>query len=225
MSAFPQTTRTTDNNIAALQKFGGTRARGKALCAVKSDCAPELTEAVKYLGWLPEPGIPNDPFHNAQLERLVRTIKEGTRAAHLKAGFPRALWPRSIEYFCVARSFTSPVPVHPNDTPTTIAFKEGKTCYEAANGGSAFDGHRIPLGALVYYKPPNHKDLPAFQSRTFPGIFCGWRLDSVFKFRGVRLVLDYESLRTDAKGCGRPVQVHATELAVPDTFIFPMRKP
>ena len=178
VSAFPQTTRTTDNNIAALQKFGGTRAHGKALCAVKSDCAPELTEAVKYLGWLPEPGIPNDPFHNAQLERLVRTIKEGTRAAHLKAGFPHALWPRSIEYFCVARSFTSPVPVHPNDTPTRIAFKEGKTCYEAANGGNAFDGHRIPLGALVYYKPPNHKDLPALQSRTFPGIFCGWRLDS-----------------------------------------------
>ena len=26
--------------------------------------------------------------------------------------------------------------------------------------GKAFDGRRIPLGALVYYKPPNHKDPP-----------------------------------------------------------------
>ena len=50
VAAFSQTTRTSGNNIAALQKFGGRRVRGKALCAVKSDCAPELTEAVKYLG-------------------------------------------------------------------------------------------------------------------------------------------------------------------------------
>ena len=85
IGAFPQTNRTTENNVAALQKFGGTRAHGKALCTVKSDCAPEVTEAVKQLGWLPEPGIPNDPYHNAQLERLIRTI-EGTRAVHLKAG-------------------------------------------------------------------------------------------------------------------------------------------
>ena len=224
IGAFPQTNRTTENNVAALQKFGGTRAHGKALCSVKSDCASEVTEAVKQLGWLPEPGIPNDPFHNAQLERLIRTIKEGTRATHLKAGFPHSLWPHSIEYFCVAKSITTPVPVHPNDAPRVIAYKEGKTCFEAANGGQPFEGHHVPLGALVYYKPPNHKELPAFSARTFPGIFCGWRLDSGYKFRGVHLVLDYEALRTDQKGCGRPIQVHSTELAVPDTFVFPLYK-
>ena len=38
-------------------------------------------------------------------------------------------------------------------------------------------------------------------------------------------MLDYddcESLRSDAKGCGRPVQVRAAELVVPKTFVFPM---
>ena len=45
--AFPQTNRTTDNNIAALQKFGGTRAHGKALCCVKSDAAGELVRGCK----------------------------------------------------------------------------------------------------------------------------------------------------------------------------------
>ena len=222
--AFPQTHNPTQNNVAALQKFGGTRAHGKALCTVKSNCAPEVTEAVKQLGWLPEPGTPNDPYHNAQLERLIRTIKEGTRADHLKAGFPHSLWPRSIEYFCTARSFTQPVPVHPNDPPRITAYKEGKACYEAANGGQPFNGHRVPPGALVYYKPPNHKDLPAFNARTFPGIFCGWRLDSGFKFRGVHLALDYEVLRTDQQGCGRPIQVHSTELAVADTFVFQLHE-
>ena len=60
IQAFAQTTRSTDQNIAALQKLEGTRAHGKALCTVKTDCAGELMEAVKYLGWLPDPGIPND---------------------------------------------------------------------------------------------------------------------------------------------------------------------
>ena len=34
-------------------------------------------------------------------------------------------------------------------------------------------------------------------------------------------MLDYEALRTDQKGCGRPIQVYSTQLAVPDTFLFP----
>ena len=220
--AIPQSSRAIDNNISALRKFGGTRAHGKALCNVKSDAAPELVSAIKHLDWLPDPGVPNDPFHNANLERAVRSIKEGTRAIHLKAGFPHDLWPRSIEYFCVAHAITTPAPVHPNETPESKAFKEGKTCYEVANG--TFEGYQVPLGALVYYKPPNHKDLPAFSPRTFPGIFCGWRMDAGYKFRGVHMVLDYESLRKDAKGCGRPIQVYASELIVPETFVFPLHE-
>ena len=82
----------------------------------------------------------------------------------------------------------------------------------------------VPLGALVYYKPPNQKDLPACSARTFPGIFCGWRLDLGYKFRAVHLVLDCEALRTDQKGCGRPSQVRSAELAVPDTFVFPLHQ-
>ena len=222
--AFPQTSRNTEQNVAILQKFGGNRAHGKALCNVKSDAASELVDAVKALNWLPDPGVPNDPYHNSQLERAVRTIKEGTRSIHLKAGFPHDLWPRSIEYFCTARSFTTAAPVHPNETDESKEWKANKTCYEVANKGEPFEGHRIPLGALVYYKPPQHRDLPAFDPRTYPGIFCGWRMDSGYKFRGVHLVLDYEALRKDVKGCGRPIQVYASELVVPDTFVFPLHE-
>ena len=114
--AFAQSSRSTHNNVACLRKFGGTRAHGRALCSVKSDSALELTEAVKQLGWLPEPGLPNDPYHNAKLESNIRRIKEGTRAIHLAAGYPHELWPRSIEYFCVAKSFTTLAPIHPNES-------------------------------------------------------------------------------------------------------------
>ena len=165
--AYPQTRRTTQSNIACLRHFGGTRAHGKALCQVKSDCANELTDAVKELGWLPSPGVPNDPFHNAKLERAIRSIKEGTRSVHLRAGFPHALWPRSIEYYCTAKAFSTEAPVHPNETEESAAFKKGKTCYEAAHKGEPFEGLRIPLGALVYYKPARHKDLPPEHSQGF----------------------------------------------------------
>ncbi|CAE7259976.1 unnamed protein product [Symbiodinium sp. CCMP2592] len=210
------------SNVACLRHFGGTRAHGKALCQVTSDCAPELTDAVKELGWLPSPGIPNDAFHNAKLERAIRSIKEGTRSVHLRAGFPHALWPRSVEFFCTAKAFTTEAPVHPNETEESEAFKKGKTCYAVANKGDAFEGLKVPLGALVYYKPAKHKDLPPFDPRTLPGIFCGWRIDHGFRFRGIHLVLDYESLRTNQKGCGRPIQVHEKELVVPDSFVFPL---
>lgn len=56
----------------------------------------------------------------------------------------------------------------------------------------------------------------------FPGVFAGWRLDSGYKRKKVHLVLDYENLRTKAKGFGRPVQVHADELVIPDSFVFPL---
>ena len=74
--AFAQSSRSTPNNVACLRKFGGTRAHCRALCSVKSDSALDLTEAVKQLGWLPEPGLPNDPFHNAKLGYTIGRIKE-----------------------------------------------------------------------------------------------------------------------------------------------------
>ena len=132
IGAYSMTSRDTDSNILCLQKFAGTRASPRSSCLVKTDCAQELTKAVEHLGWLSEPGIENDPYHNAKLESLIRRVKEGTRAIHLKSGLPHAFWPRSIEYFVVAHAITHPCPVHPNETPESKALKEGKTCYEVA---------------------------------------------------------------------------------------------
>ena len=80
----------------------------------------------------------------------------------------------------------------------------------------------MPLGALIYHKPPKHVDKLAFEARTVPGLFVGWRLDSGYKRKKIHLVLDYESVRLNAKGCGRLIQVHASEIVVPDSFVFPL---
>ena len=90
------------------------------------------------------------------------------------------------------------------------------------NNGEPFEGLRVPLGALVYYKPSQHVSKPPFEPRTVPGIFSGWRIDSGYKHRKIQLVLDYESLRANKKGCGRPIQVHSSEIYVPENPIFPL---
>ena len=100
--------------------------------------------------------------------------------------------------------------MHPNETPEAKKLKEGKTCFEIASG-EPFTGYKIPYGALVWYQPPKHRELPAFDPRTYPGIFCGWRINNGYNFRGVHLVLDYEAVRTNKKGCEKPIQVYASE--------------
>ena len=221
--AYPQTKRDTDANVHSLQKFGGTKAHGKALCVVTSDTAVELTDAVKYLGWLPDPSVPNDEVHNAKLERGIRSIKEGVRAILLKSGLQHEFWPRAIEYFCTAHSFSNQAVIHPNDSEEVKTKKSTETCYEAASG-EVFSGLKLPFGCLVYYKPPKHRELAAFEPRTLPGIFVGWRVDAGYVHKGIHLVLDYESLRTNAKGCGRPIQVYQSELVDPNdgNWIFPL---
>ena len=137
-------------------------------CATSKLTAPQnWSKRLNYLGWLPDPGIPNDDYHNAKLERIIRSTKEGVRSIHLKAGFSHDLWPRSVEYFCVAHSFSTLAPIHPNERDEVKTEKSMLTCYEAANGGSPFTGLRIPLGAWVYYKPPKHRELPAFSRELF----------------------------------------------------------
>ena len=50
----------------------------------------------------------------------------------------------------------------------------------------------------------------------------GWRMDGGFKHRKINLALDYESVRCKSKGFGRPIQVHETELVVPEHHMFPL---
>ena len=76
----------------------------------------------------------------------------------------------------------------------------------------------------MYYKPPKHRELPAFEPRTLPGIFVGWRIDAGYAHKGVHYILDYESLRTNSKGCGRPIQVYQSELvdSTKENWVFPL---
>ena len=71
---YPQTRRTIENNINALQKFVGPEISSSKVI-LKSDAAQELIGAAERLSWLPEPSVANQWPHNAVLERDVRTVK------------------------------------------------------------------------------------------------------------------------------------------------------
>ena len=180
--------------------------------------------AVEYLGWLPDPSVPNDQIHNPVTERKIRSIKEAARAVQLKSGLPHQFWPRSVEYVCTALAVSTNAAIHPNDSDDVKNLKATQNAYEAASGGDAFTGLKLPFGCLVFYKPPKHRELPDFEPRTYPGIFVGWRIDAGYKFRGIHLVLDFESLRKNTQGCGKPIQVYETELVEPSNghWVFPL---
>ena len=72
---------------------------------------------------------------------------------------PHEFWPRSIDYLTRSVSFSHKAPVHPCDMEETKAFKDFKTCFEAANTGELFEGCR-PSGASCI---TNHQDIGHFQ--------------------------------------------------------------
>jgi hypothetical protein len=72
---------------------------------------------------------------NQSTQRHPKTL----RAIHLAAGFPHELWPRSVEDFCIAKSFTSLASIHQNETDESKRNKQGWNSYEAANNGEPFD--------------------------------------------------------------------------------------
>ena len=66
----------------------------------KTDNAPEFSSACTTLGFIHEPTLARRFPHNSVVERLLRTLEEITRAAHLGAGFQMILdlWQHSVQY-------------------------------------------------------------------------------------------------------------------------------
>lgn len=84
--------------------------------------------------------------------------------------------------------------------------------------------HKVPLGALVYYKAVAHSAKPAFELRTLPGVFVGWRVDAGFKYRKIFLKIDYETLKFRSKGFKKSFQMRNSELIIPGNLIFPLHQ-
>ena len=219
---YPQPNRSEDSNYRSLKHFAGVKLNGNTNTVFKSDTAGELTSAASRLCWNADPSLANTWPHNAACERDIRSAKEACRCSHLQAGFDRKMWPLSLQYTSMARSFFESAPIHDYEEGTPIAEgKKDKTKWEVGTG-HPFTGVKYPLGALVFYR---EKGDGIAEPTTKPGIFVGWKLEPGLRYRDVVRILDYEDVRTQKHLHWVPKEKYQKEVYFPpiENIEFPLQ--
>ena len=186
LAAYPCARRTSDVVVKSILSFLGPSFHEHPTIMCKTDNAPEFSSACTTLGFIHEPTLARRFPHNSVVERLLRTLEEITRAAHLGAGFQMILdlWQHSVQYASTVINAYHP-----------IKDKDGNSHnrHELASG-KVFEGRQLILGQLVYVRkdPLNrHK----FEANAVPSLFVGWRYDSGPKsHKGIYLVIDMQQL-------------------------------
>jgi hypothetical protein len=166
LSAYPVADKSADEAFTSLSYFAGHQ----PIKSFYSDNSPELLRATRDLGWPHTTSTPGRPDCNGVAERAVRTAVEGARTLLLHAGLPECWWPMAMRHFSVARN---------------VEKVDGDSAWLRRFGGRPFNGHRIPFGALVEFKPsPTRDALSKFAPRAVPGIFLGYVLQPGCQWKG-----------------------------------------
>ena len=92
-------TNSADNTRKAMRIFLGPQLHPDH---IYSDNGQEITKAIRDLEYehLHDTSTPNRPATNGQIERVVRTIKEGITSLMLQSGFTHQWWPNAMRCFC-----------------------------------------------------------------------------------------------------------------------------
>lgn len=146
-----------------------------------SDNAGEILKACDELGWISEPTAENRPVHNPFAERNIQTVTMGARCALAQSGLPvERFWADAEAHFTTALFFFTPSKCNPEETKSEALI------------GLSYEGHAVPFGALVFYKP-DPKKLPHTHSPlSKPGLFLGWQIGVGQRWNKIYKVLDYE---------------------------------
>ena len=133
--AYPSRTKSAEQNYSDLKHFVGVAGKQLPEILVKSDDAKEITNAVKQLGWLTEPALPNRFPHNSHHERWVGTLKSLIRASMLQSGFPEKVASWSIPFATISLSIEQPCPMHPHGKGAVVnildayTYNANRTCW------------------------------------------------------------------------------------------------
>ena len=167
---FPLKSKTADEVESSFRKFCGRRRPG--IVIVGSDRAPEILAAIRALGFNSEPSAPRQAIHNPFAESFIRTLTGMTASVLLQAGLSHEYWPLAHKYLEWSYSITA------------IANKEStKTCFEKVHG-YAFEGFKVPFGALVWIKS---EDQMSFEPKGEGALFLGAEITDGMKFKGLYL--------------------------------------
>ena len=179
--AFPKGGKSTLETIKGFQQFWGShKSRPKQLYC---DNAPELIEAAKFLSWMIDHSLVEDPQSNGIVERTVGDFKQRTRSALEQAGLFANQWPIAIVYMAMAFNI--------------MIDDEGSSAW-MKKFGEHFPGIQLPLGALIDFKPQNSKKGHTFEGAAIPGIFLGWEMGPGFRWTKRYVVADlkdFDALR------------------------------
>jgi hypothetical protein len=139
-----------------LQDFRGPKAY---FDYVYTDNSPELSKALRDLGFPHGKSTPGIHQTNSHIERRNQTILGGTQTILEFVGFPACFGPLAARHFCFALN-------------TEIV--EGDSAWNRRHQKGHFNGPRIQFGCLVEYVPPlttkkwkykgkwNPRGIPAF---------------------------------------------------------------
>ena len=200
--AFPCGSKSSETINKHLLSFLGPSYNHVPSIMMKSDRASEFSASCAQLGFQQESTLENRWPHNSQLEREIRTIEEVTRALHLQAGFHmfQDLWPLTVSH-----------------AAWMITCYHGKPGSEESRfklaSGEDWNARDLMLGQLVYVRDFNRAK---FDANAKPAIFAGYRLETGSKYKGVYLVLDYQSLKDQTAGYQIPTSVPCEEVYVPE---------
>ena len=112
--------------------------------------------------------LPGEPNTNSLIERTNQIIVGGTTALYICAGMPPCFWSFVAPCFCVSYNIQGVA----GDAPWSL-------CH-----GTEFPGTVIPVGCLVYHKPPNTSSDTGgkWDPDARKGIFGGYSMRSVFEW-------------------------------------------
>ena len=169
VGVMPCKSKHTDEVEAVLRRFCGHRS---GIVSVASDRAPEILSAIKRLGFTDDPAEPRSKLHNPYAESFIRTLTGMTAAILLQAGLSHDYWPLAHKYIEWAY-------------PITTFWDGGEggplTFYEWHHG-YAYEGYKVPFGALVWIKDFNPRP---FDPKGEPALFLGGELTDGMKFKGL----------------------------------------
>eukprot|EP00971_Amphidinium_carterae_P350072 6491365-Amphidinium_carterae.1 len=177
VGTYPAKERSAVEVVAALRHFVG-RQRGWQDIAIKADNTKEYSAVCKELGVAYHRSTPYRHQSNSKIERMNRSMIEGTRAVLQQSGLPHAAWTEAIRFYAIAWNVGLP-----NNTGGVTAWH--------ARFGDEFVGKIVPFGAVcgaVVHGPVEDKR-QKFGAAAQDVVFCGWEMCPGFTHWDYRVAL------------------------------------
>ena len=179
---------------------------------IYTDNSPELEKALGNLNYRHQTSIEYLDSTKSIVEREIRTLLEGARAALHHACIPTIMWPYALQHQSVM--LNAQKQLNGNDPPWKLRF------------GEDFPYKKIPFGSLVlFWRNPKRFDDPGGKMResSIEGVFLGYHVQPGFTLREEYIVAPLDGFSSNLVD-GYVRTQRARKIELPEgNFVFPIR--